>query len=85
MKNYKIKVVNRNGNGQDTRIFAIDNDTQEIVDITSCFFDAKISIPANGKTELILYAHPDEIESTSSEVRLIIDKLIDKSNAEFVT
>jgi len=57
----RIRIVNKTGHGQDTRVYLeLKNECEIImpldhsVDISECFFDSKIRLPANGEVQMHL-------------------------------
>lgn len=56
----KIKIVNETGDGQNSKVLLV-NDRAE-VDISECFYDSNIRIPASGEVEMWLLVDRAKIE-----------------------
>ena len=64
----KLRIVNQSGDGVDTKVYVIDGDEEK--DITKCFYNTKISIPAEGTVKAELWAHAVELDVTFFKMKI---------------
>jgi hypothetical protein len=73
----KIKICNQNGDGQNTKVFYVDEKLGKEIDISSAFYDCEIvvNVPAGGKVSAVLYAWNVDIDILTEEAKLIINEI----------